>query len=414
MVGDVKSVPVYCCVALRVGTCTRWLSAAGTATSNMSASIAHGGIGPSSSAIFRTASHSGSVSLAYLAMPHQSTTHLGSSNSNALSHGESSALNSGDSATLPSATTAGTPLASPNGNGHGNGNGNSSSVTLPIMGMAAVAAAGLQDGASTPAAAAEELAVLRSSPEQRPPVVQLASRQRTVGTAGVADPSMPEERMASSAALSMSPAQARILGTVKEESESREATMETREGAASALLAHGHEYIDEVSEGSSEGMATTLDEIASKMEGMSEKGLDTEGTSTTDGEGLPSSAQLLAESAAGTAAHEGDRLLAQYGNRSDLVQTPAESAVTGLGPSQARRHVFVSPPQGQAGVHAHSGVPAHAHVPPERRDAQDGGGPAGTSTQVWEGQLQGPPVVPQGATQDDGALAGSDSKQDSA
>lgn len=388
----------------------------------MSSSIGHGTIGPSGSAIFRTTSHSGSVSLAYLAMPHQSATHLGSSNSNALSHGESSALNSGDSATLPSATAAGTPVASPNpngsgagnGTGTGNGNGSSSSVTLPMMGMAAVAASGHADGVTAPAFAGEEHAVLRSPPEARAPAVQLASRQRTVGAA---DSVAGDERKMAAAALGMSPAQARILGTVKEESDSREATMETREETASALLMHGSEHrIDEASEGSSEGMATTLDEIASKMEGMSDRGLDTEGTSTTDGEGLLSSAQLLAESAAGQAAHEGDRLLAQYSNRSDLVQTAAHHAVTGLGPSQARRHVFVSARQVQGHGQTGAGAPSPGHACPEDGDAVEASTAAAGSSpqgQMRDGQRLGAPVgapvVPtRGARQDDAPSAEED------
>lgn len=323
----------------------------------MSSSIGHGTIGPSGSAIFRTTSHSGSVSLAYLAMPHQSANNLGSSNSNALSHGESSVINSGDSTNLPSATAAATLAASSNSNGNGNGSGSASSATLPLMGMAAVAAVSPSSSpgeSGTPATSSEEHVGLRSPLEVRSPVVQLASRQRTASQSDVGGV---EERKAAAAALGMSPTQARILGTVKEETDSREATAETREGATSAVLARGREpaRIDEESErseGSSEGMATTLDEIASKMEGVSDRGLDTEGTETTDGEGVLSSAQLLAESAAGQAAHEGDQLLARYGMRSDRVLTPAEDQVTGLGPSQARRHVYTA---------AHAAVSPGAH-----------------------------------------------------
>lgn len=278
-------------------------------------------------------------------------------------------------------------------------------MTLPMMGMAAVAVSSHADGVAASTPAAEEHAVLRGSPEARTPSVQLASRQRAVGAA---DSPAGDERKMAPAALGMSPAQARILGTVKEETDSREATMETRDETASALLMHGSEHrIDEVSEGSSEGMATTLDEIASKMEGMSDRGLDTEGTSTTDGEGLLSSAQLLAESAAGQAAHEGDLLLAQYSNRSDLVQTGARNTVTGLGPSQARRHVFVPARQMHGQVQAGAGAMAPDHVRPE-----DGGASTPEASMVAagssrDGQQPGEPGL-QGVRQDDAPSAEDD------
>eukprot|EP00892_Ulva_mutabilis_P006948 jgi/Ulvmu1/4625/UM002_0356.1 len=385
----------------------------GTATSNMSSTIGHGTLGPSGSAIFRTTSHSGSVSLAYLAMPHQSATNLGSSNSNALSHGESSAMNSGDSANLPSATAAGTPAASSTGNGTP-----SAGSTVPLIGMAAVAAvspsSATAEGGASPAAASEEHAVLRSPQEVRQPVVQLASRQRTIGQADV---SGVEERKAAAAASGMSPTQARILGTVKEETDSREGTVEMREGTASARLAGGltqeasrideeSERSEERSEGSSEGMATTLDEIASKMEGVSDRGLDTEGTETTDGDGVLSSAQLLAESAAGQAAHERDQLLAQHGNRSDRTSAVVADRVAGLGPSQARRHVY-TPPLAAGAQRTQEGADATAEAGDVAwRPARDTGNSQGSSTSASMSMLL--PQLPQESAAVDKTGTGND------